>query len=89
MKYYMAALEGVTTYVFRNAYHTHFQTMDKYFTPFIVPHKDKRFSTREQKELSREHNYGLYVVPQLLTNEQFRVFHDMIYEEYQRISSGE
>jgi tRNA-dihydrouridine synthase C len=42
--------------------------MDKYFTPFIVPHKDKKFSTREMKELSPEHNQGLHVVPQLLTN---------------------
>lgn len=68
MRYYLAPLEGVTTYVFRNAYHTHFRPMDKYFTPFIVPHKEKKFSTREKKELSPEHNQGLFVVPQLLTN---------------------
>ena len=68
MKYYMAPLEGVTTYVYRNAYHKYFQKMDKYYTPFIVPHHDKKFSTRELKELSPEHNEGLHVVPQLLTN---------------------
>ena len=68
MKYYMAPLEGVTTYVYRNAYHHYFHPMDKYFTPFIVPHKDKKFSAREKKELSVEHNRGLNVVPQLLTN---------------------
>ena len=68
MRYYMAPLEGVTTYVYRNAYHKYFRKMDKYFTPFIVPHKDKKFSTRELKELSPEHNQGLEVVPQLLTN---------------------
>ncbi|MBQ8803572.1 MAG: tRNA-dihydrouridine synthase family protein [Tyzzerella sp.] len=68
MKYYLAPLEGVTTYVYRNAYHKYFRKMDKYFTPFIVPHKDKKFSTRELKELSPEHNEGLVVIPQLLTN---------------------
>ena len=68
MKYYMAPLEGVTTYVYRNAYHKYFQPMDKYYTPFIVPHKEKKFSTRELKELSPEHNEALHVVPQLLTN---------------------
>ena len=68
MKYYLAPLEGVTTYVYRNAYHNHFHSMDKYFTPFIVPHKEKKFSTREKKELSPENNQGLFVVPQLLTN---------------------
>lgn len=68
MKYYLAPLEGITTYAYRNAYHRCFRTMDKYFTPFIVPHKEKKFSTREKKELSPENNQGLFVVPQLLTN---------------------
>lgn len=68
MKYYLAPLEGVTTYVYRNAYHRFFRPMDKYFTPFIVPHQNKKFSTREKKELSCENNEGLFVVPQLLTN---------------------
>lgn len=68
MKYYLAPLEGVTTYVYRNAYHKHFYPMDKYFTPFIVPHKEKKFSIREKKELSPENNQGFFVVPQLLTN---------------------
>ena len=68
MKYYLAPLEGITTYVYRNAYHKYFRPMDKYFTPFIVPAIDKKFNTREMKELSKEHNEGLYVVPQLLTN---------------------
>ena len=68
MKYYLAPLEGITTYVYRNAYHKYFRKMDKYFTPFIVPHKDKHFNTRELKELSSEHNKELRVIPQLLTN---------------------
>ncbi len=68
MQYYLAPLEGITTYVYRNAYHKYFRKMDKYFTPFIVPHKDKKFNTRELKELSPEHNQGLNVIPQLLTN---------------------
>lgn len=68
MKYYLAPLEGITSYVYRNAYHHYFHPMDKYFTPFIVPHKEKKFSTREKKELTPENNQGLFVVPQLLTN---------------------
>ena len=68
MQYYLAPLEGITTYVYRNAYHKYFRKMDKYFTPFIAPHKDKKFNTRELKELSPEHNQGLNVIPQLLTN---------------------
>lgn len=68
MQYYLAPLEGITTYVYRNAYHKYFRKMDKYFTPFIVPHKEKKFNARELKELSLEHNKGLNVIPQLLTN---------------------
>ena len=68
MKYYLAPLEGITSYVYRNAYHKYFHPMDKYFTPFIVPHKEKKFNARELKELSPENNQGLFVVPQLLTN---------------------
>ena len=68
MKLYMAPMEGLTGYIYRNAYHKNYGGVDKYFTPFIVPHKEKRFNTRELKELSPEHNKGLCVVPQLLTN---------------------
>ncbi len=68
MKFYLAPLEGITTYVYRNAYAKYFGDIDRYFTPFIVPHKEKKFSTREMKELSPEHNAGIEVIPQLLTN---------------------
>lgn len=87
MKYYLAPLESVTTYIFRNVYHKYFLPSDKYFTPFIVPHPNKRFNTREKRELSPEHNHGLYVVPQLLTNkaEDFittaKEINDMGYKE--------
>lgn len=89
MKYYLAPLEGITTYVYRNAYHKYFRKMDKYFTPFIVPHKDKRFNTRELKELSPEHNEGLCVIPQLLTNnaEDFlKTANDIVSMGYQEIN---
>ena len=35
MKNYMAPMEGVTNWVYRNAYNECFYPMDKYFTPFI------------------------------------------------------
>lgn len=67
MKYYLAPMEGVTTYVFRNAYHNTFYPTDKYFTPFLVPHVNKKFSEKEWNELNPENNSGMYVVPQILT----------------------
>lgn len=69
MKYYLAPLEGITTHIFRNAYHKYFAPMDKYFTPFLVPHAKKGFSKKELGEILPEHNEGLYLVPQILSND--------------------
>ncbi|MBM7868684.1 tRNA-dihydrouridine synthase [Clostridium pascui] len=68
MKYYFAPLEGITGYVYRNAYQTFFGQIDKYFTPFISPTSNKGFTSRELNDILPEHNQGLTVVPQILTN---------------------
>ncbi len=68
MKYYMAPMEGVTTYIFRRAYQNHYEPMDKYFIPFFVPHLQKKFTTKEKNELDLEHNRGMTVIPQILTS---------------------
>lgn len=67
MKIYMAPLEGITGYIYRNAYHTFFTPADKYFTPFVTPHTKRCFNSREKNDLMMEHNKGMYVVPQVLT----------------------
>lgn len=68
MKYYLAPLEGVTNYIYRNAYHKYFSPMDKYFTPFISTNQNNSFSTRELKEILPANNEGLFTVPQILSN---------------------
>ncbi len=65
MNYYLAPMEGITTYLFRNAYHRYFGGADKYFTPFIT---SRNMNQRERNEVLPEHNQGLDVVPQILTN---------------------
>lgn len=65
MQYYLAPLEGITTYIFRNAYHRYFGGIDKYFTPFIA---SKKMGSRERNDILPEHNEGLSLVPQILTN---------------------
>lgn len=67
-RYYLAPLEGITTYIFRNAYHRYFYPMDKYFTPFFVPHSKRGFSVKEKREILPENNEGLYLVPQIMSN---------------------
>ncbi|MGI6070644.1 MAG: tRNA dihydrouridine synthase [Blautia sp.] len=68
-KDYMAPMEGITNYIYRNAYHKYFHPMDKYFTPFITAKQNKRLSQKEHNEISPEKNAGLFVVPQILAND--------------------
>ncbi len=68
MEYYLAPMEGITTHIYRNAYHKYFRPMDKYFTPFLVPHSKKGFSEKEVREIAPENNRGLCLVPQILSN---------------------
>ena len=68
MKIYFAPLEGITGYVFRNAYEKYYGGIDKYFTPFISPHTKKLMDTREKRDILPENNKGLHIVPQVLTN---------------------
>lgn len=68
MKFYLAPLEGITGYIYRNAYEKHFHNVEKYFTPFISPHTKRCLNSREENDILPEHNQGMKVVPQILTN---------------------
>ncbi len=68
MRYYFAPLEGITGYIYRNAYQKFFHNVDCYYTPFIAPNKNQCFSSREKNDVLSEHNQGMCVVPQILTN---------------------
>ena len=68
MQIYFAPLEGITGYVFRNAYEKYYGGIDKYFTPFISPHTKKLMDSREKRDILPENNKGLTIVPQVLTN---------------------
>ena len=69
MNYYLAPLEGITGYVYRNAYHEVFHNIDKYFTPFLSPTQHNKLTSREKNDVIPEHNQRMYVVPQILTNQ--------------------
>ena len=51
MKIYAAPLEGITGYVFRNAFHSCFDCVDKYFIPFINPNQHGHLSSRERQDI--------------------------------------
>ena len=69
MKYYMAPMEGITGYLYRNAICDYFgEGIDKYYTPFLVPHEKRAMSSKEIKEILPENNEGYKLIPQVLTN---------------------
>lgn len=69
MKFYFAPLEGVSGYIYRNAYHKYFTGFDRYFTPFIAPKKNQAMSSKELRDVLPENNQGMTVIPQILTNQ--------------------
>ena len=62
-------MEGLTGYIYRNAYNTFFSNnVDKYFSPFIGANQSESFKTRELNDILPENNQGIVLVPQLITN---------------------
>lgn len=70
MKRYFAPMEGLTGYIYRNAFEQYYGRgrIDKYFIPFISPNKTNGYTTREREDIDPLHNAGLYAVPQIMAN---------------------
>lgn len=68
MEFYFAPLEGISGYIYRNAYNKYYGMIDKYFLPFLMPNQFGHFSSREKNDILPEHNEGMSAVPQILTN---------------------
>ncbi len=83
MDLYMAPMEGVTGYIYRNTHHAFFsgqdKIIDKYFTPFVVATYTRKLKSRERIDILPENNRGLngemHVVPQILTNRSDEMLH--------------
>lgn len=70
MKCYLAPMEGITGYIYRNAHHAYFGSVDKYFTPFLVPNQNRSLSAREFHDICPDYNKGMVIIPQILTNKE-------------------
>ncbi len=68
MEFYQAPMEGLTGFVYRSALAALFPSVDKYFSPFIVPSQKKVLRRREREDIAPEHNEGMTFVPQILTH---------------------
>ena len=65
MKFYLAPMEGITTYIYRNAFHKYYGNIDKYYTPFVA---NRKLKSRELADVLPQNNTALPLVPQILTN---------------------
>ena len=69
MKLYFAPLEGITGYVYRNAFHKIFKSnIDKYFSPFISPGVNQPLTPKELRDIHPDNNKGIKLIPQILAN---------------------
>ena len=67
MKIYFAPMEGITGFVFRNAFHSVLGGVDKFYAPFVSPGPDIGIPKRQLRDISPENNRGIPLVPQILT----------------------
>lgn len=63
-----APLEGITGWVYRTAHHAMFPGADAYYTPFLAPTTDSPLTARGRADAAPEHNVGIPLIPQILTN---------------------
>ena len=85
MQFYLAPMEGITGYIYRNAVHDFFgEGIVKFYTPFIAPRPKKGMQSKERRGLLPENNAGIPLVPQILTNkaEDFLTLSKEICETY-------
>ena len=69
MNLYYAPLEGITGYVYRNAFHKTFKpNIEKYFSPFISPGVNQPLTPKELRDIHPDNNKGLCLIPQILAN---------------------
>ena len=67
MKLYLAPLEGITGYIFRNSYEKLYGNIVKYFAPFVSPTECCALTPKERKDINPDNNQVSYLVPQILT----------------------
>lgn len=75
MRFYFAPLEGITGYIYRNAHHRFFPGLDRYYSPFVVTRDGGIMKKKELRDIVPEHNSGLTLIPQILTNDAKNFLH--------------
>lgn len=82
MQIYLAPLQGLTDWIFREAFTQHIGTFDKTFTPFVRVQNGEFFRPSQCNDLLPAHNRFQKPVPQFLGNdaESFKRFESLCLE---------
>ena len=82
IKIYLAPLQGLTDWIFRESYTEHIGTFDRTFTPFIRVQGNDFYRPSQCNDLLPTHNLQQKPVPQFLGNntESFKRFEDLCLE---------
>jgi len=82
MQIYLAPLQGLTDWIFRESFTQHIGSFDKTFTPFVRVQNGDFFRPSQCNDLLSEHNHFQKPVPQFLGNdaESFKRFENLCLE---------
>jgi len=89
MEIYLAPLQGLTDWIFRESYSQHIGQFDKTFTPFVRLQNGDFFRPSQCNDVLPEHNVFQKPVPQFLGNdfESFKRFEELcIQNDYKEVN---
>lgn len=56
MELYLAPMEGITTYTYRNTHYELFGGCDAYYAPFVVPTDNERVGAKNLRDINKDNN---------------------------------
>lgn len=78
MKLYFAPMEGITTYIYRNAHNELFGGCDSYYAPFITPTENEKLGIKALRDVHPDNNKVNLKVQVLMNNaDAYFVFEKM------------
>jgi len=82
MEVYLAPMQGLTDWIFRESYYEHIGKFDKAFAPFIRVQNDDFYHPSQRNDILPQHNTIQKPVPQFLGNDagSFKLFEELCIE---------
>ncbi len=68
MRLWLAPLDGITNYQYRNCLCLHFKGIDNFITPFLPVQERAKLNVKKWKDIWPKHNELLPAIPQLMGN---------------------